>query len=96
MSNLWFIVLNLNIVFYNIFFKKQIKMKRSNSNNTNIINNKNNEIPEKKRNKKSISLTKDDNRYNNSLNQNNYNALYTFNQKNQEKEHNNLFSELSN
>ena len=71
-------------------------MKRSNSNNTNIINNKNNEIPEKKRNKKSISLTKDDNRYNNSLNQNNYNALYTFNQKNQEKEHNNLFSELSN
>ena len=46
-------------------------MKRSNSNNTNIINNKNNEIPEKKRNKKSISLTKDGNRYNKSLNQNN-------------------------
>ena len=73
-------------------------MKRSNSNNannSNITNNTNNEVSQQKRNQKSISLTKDHNKFNKSLNENNYNTLFTFDQKNKEKENNNLFSELS-
>ena len=64
-------------------------MKRSISNNNkknnNIYNNENIEI--KRITPKSISLNKDRDRYNRNIN--NYNAVYTFNQKNSEKEQNN-------
>ena len=76
-------------------------MKRSISNNNkknnNIYNNENIEI--KRITPKSISLNKDRDRYNRNIN--NYNAVYTFNQKNSEKEqndnnNNNLFDEITN
>ena len=78
-------------------------MKRSNSNNynkkNNIYNNDNIEI--KRITPKSISLNKDRDRYSRKVNMNNYNVLYTFNQKNSEKEQNNndnynLYDEITN
>ena len=77
-------------------------MKRSNSNNNNKKNNiyNNDNIEIKRITPKSISLNKDRDRYSRKVNMNNYNALYTFNQKNIEKEQNNnknnLFDEITN